>query len=192
MEPEIIKDKLRSYFEGESSLEDERILHEYFGSEEIDKQFLPFREFFTGLKELKNRPGTIQEEELMDFILEHEHREKIRYRKFWKIVTGVAAMLLIALMAVQYTANRQNWSDTYTDPDQAYDAAVHTLHFVAGKYHEGLAQLEPVSKINQAIRPMTKSINMINKGFEEMRNVGKIAEETERQQVSDTTLKNNL
>ena len=174
MEPETIKYKLQKYFEGESSLEDERILHDYFRSVQIDEQLLPHQHFFAGLNGMKDQQIQIQEEDLMDFILENEHREKLRYRKFWQIVTGVAAMLLIALLVVHYTHDRQNWDDTYTDPDQAYATAVQTLRFVAGKYQEGMAQLQPVNKLNQAVKPMNKSLDLINKGFYEMKSIEKV------------------
>lgn len=165
MEPEVIKYILQKYFDGESSLEDERILHHYFRSDQIDREFLPYRDLFAGLSGIRDLEISIHEEDLMDFILENEHQEKTRYRKLWQIVTGVAAMLLIALFVVYYTNDKPNWKDTYTDPDQAYATAVQTLHFVAGKYREGLAQLKPVSKFNQAIEPMSKSLDLLKKGF---------------------------
>lgn len=173
MEPEIIKYKLQKYFEGESSLEDERILHDYFRSDETDEELLPYRDLFAGLKGMKNHEKQISEEDLMDFILENEHQEKTRYRKRWQLVTGIAAVLLIALLVVHYTNDKPKWKDTYTDPDQAYATAVQTLRFVAGKYQEGIAQLQPVSKLNQAVEPMNKSLDLLNKGFYEMRNLEK-------------------
>jgi hypothetical protein len=37
------------------------------------------------------------EEEIMDFILENENREKTRYRWLWQTVTGIAASVIIVL-----------------------------------------------------------------------------------------------
>ncbi len=174
MEPETIKCKLQKYFEGESSLEDERILRDYFRSDEINAEFLPYRDLFTGFGDLRALKKQIREEELMDFILEHEHREKNRYRKLWQMVTDVAAVFIVALLAFHYIHEKTRWKDTYTDPDQAYSVAVQTLHYVAGKYQEGMSQLQPVSKLNQAVRPMTKSLDLLNKGFSEIENPGKL------------------
>jgi hypothetical protein len=174
MEPEVIKYILQKYFDGESSLEDERMLHEYFRADQTDKELLPYRDLFEGLSRIGTSEVKIQEEDLMDFILENEHQEKTRYRQLWQIVTGVAAMLLIALSVVYYTSDRPNWEDTYTDPDQAYATAVQTLHFVAGKYREGLAQLKPVSKLNQAVEPMNKSLDLLSKGFYKIENLQKL------------------
>lgn len=180
MEPETIKNKLQKYFEGESSLEDERILHDYFRSNKIDAAFLPYRDLFAGLESMKSYDKQLHEEDLMDFILENEHREKIRYRKFWQIVTGIAAALMIALLVVHYTKDKTNWKDTYSDPDQAYAVAAQTLHYVAGKYREGISQLQPVSKLNHAVQPMNKGFGLLNKGFYEMENLDKLTKKQKK------------
>jgi hypothetical protein len=181
MEPEVIKYKLQKYFDGESSLEDERILHDYFRSDQIDEELIPYRDLFAGLSGIRDHEIKIHEEDLMDFILENEHQEKARYRKLWQIVTGVAAMLLIALLVIHYANDKPNWKDTYTDPDQAYTTAVQTLHFVAGKYREGLAQLKPVSKLNQAVKPMNKSLDLLNKRFYEIENLQKLNDKIKKE-----------
>lgn len=180
MEPEVIRQKLQKYFDGESSLKDERILHDYFRSEEIDSQFLSYRDLFTGLEKMKDAEIPVHEEDLMDFILENEHREKIRYHKFWQLA-GIAAVLLIALFTVHYNNDKAAWKDTYEDPRQAYETAIQTLHFVAGKYQEGIAQLEPVNKLNQAVKPMNKSIGILNKGFYQMENLEKLNEKLNKE-----------
>jgi hypothetical protein len=122
-----------------------------------------------------------QGDDLMDLILENEHREKIRYRKFWQLVTGMAAALLITLLVVHYNNDQAAWKDTYQDPEQAYATAVQTLHFVAGKYQEGMVQLQPVSKLNEAAKPMNKSIGILNKGFYQMENLEKLNEKLNKE-----------
>lgn len=170
METEVIKDKLQKFLEGESSLKDEQILQNYFGSDLIDPQLLQYRDLFTGLEGMKKTTRAVPAEELMDFIIGHEQEEKVRYRRFWQMVTGVAAILLIALLATPLN-REENWEDTYSDPEQAYVAAVNTLQFVAGKYQEGMAGLQPVQKLNQAYQPVTKSLDLLNKGFQEMEKI---------------------
>lgn len=180
METEVIKYKLQKFFEGESSLEDEQILHNYFRSDLVDPQLLMYRTLFTGLEKMTKTEPHASGERLMDFIIEYEQREKIRYRRFWQIVTAMAAALLIALLVVPPT-DRSGWKDTYTDPDQAYTAAVNTLQFVAGKYQEGIARLQPVQKLNQAYKPMTKSLDLLNKGFQEMQKFENLNEKLNRE-----------
>ncbi len=176
MKPEIIKHKLQKYFEGESSLEDEKLLAEYFRSDQIDAELLHYRELFAGFDELRTAETESMEDNLMDYIMEAEHREKTKYRHLWQSVSGIAAALLIALLVVNYNNDKPNWKDTYSDPQQAYVEASRTLHYIAGKYQKGLAQLQPVKKLNEATKPMNEGLTVINKGFQEVGKIEKINE----------------
>jgi len=72
METNRVKELLENYFEGQTSLEEENMLHDYFASGEIDAELLPYKELFGGLKELQQDTSSVHEDDLMDFILESE------------------------------------------------------------------------------------------------------------------------
>ena len=162
MEPEIIKNKLQKYFDGESSTKDEKILRDYFCSGKVDEELLAYRGLFEGINELANREAVLPEEELMDFILENEHQEKTKYRRLWQTVSGVAAILLIALLVVNYNNDRRNWKDTYADPEQAYAEASQVIQYMAGKYQKGMNHLQPVGKLYEAVKPMDKGLSTLD------------------------------
>ena len=174
METERIKQLMERYFEGQSNRNEETQLHDYFASNKIDAELLPYRVFFQGIEEMKSKPDSKLEDELMDFILESEHREKTKLRYLWQSVSVVAAVVLIALLVVNYSQNRSTWKDTYSDPNQAYVEASKTLQFVSEKYQKGLAQLRPLDKVRQAVQPLDKGMNSVNKGFQEMKNLKQI------------------
>ncbi len=174
MKSEHIKQILKRYFDGESSLHEERELRKYFMSEAVDDELLPFRDLFSGLEELKPAGNNNMEDTLMDFIMESELEEKNKYRRLWQTVTGIAAALLITLLVFNYTNDRSSWKDTYSDPEQAYTEASKTLHYMAGKYKKGIAHLQAVQKLDKAVQPMNKGIEAINKGFVELEEVKQI------------------
>jgi hypothetical protein len=87
----------------------------------------------------------------------------------WQIVTGVAASVILVMLAVNYYTSSNQWSDTYSDPQQAYAEASKTLEFVAGKYNKGLASLSPVGKLGEATAPLQTGISKLNKGFEHLK-----------------------
>lgn len=174
METERIKQLLERYFEGESTAAEEAQLYAYFSSGEVDAELLPYCELFGALDELQSRPNEKLEEELMDFILENEHREKNKLRYLWQSISAVAAVLIIALLIFNYQQDRTTWKDTYTNPNEAYAEAARTLQFVGTKYRQGMAQLQPLQKYKQAIQPLNSGLSTLNKGFEEMDNLKEV------------------
>jgi len=128
---------------------------------------------FSGMKELSVDEDLGLGDDLMNYILESEHKEKLRYRWMWQIVTGVAASVILVMLAVNFYSSQNQWKDTFTNPDQAYSEASKTLEFVAGKYNKGLAQLKPIGRIENATDPYHSGMNTLNKGFEQMEKINK-------------------
>lgn len=181
MENNRIKELLERFFDGQSSLSEEQELQAYFGSEEIDAEFLPYAELFNGVSELQQDQQTISEDDLMDFILEHEHKEKGKLRYLWQTVSSIAAVLLIALLVYTSQQNKNQWKDTFNDPNIAYAEATKTLQFVAAKYHEGIVQLKPVEKVNKAVKPLDTSLQSVNRGFRQVEDLKQINEKLKQQ-----------
>lgn len=171
MESQRINILLQKYFEAESTLDEENELITYFTSGEIDEKLKMYIPMFSGMKKLSAEENTDLSDELMDYILESEHKEKVKYRWMWQMVTGIAASVIVVMLSVNYYNSRTQWKDTFTDPQQAYAEASKTLDFVAGKYNKGLAQLKPIGKIENAIDPLNSGLIFLNKGFGSMKEV---------------------
>lgn len=168
MESQKIHILLQKYFEAETNLEEENELINYFNSGEVDETLKVYIPMFVGLKDLPAEESAELGDDLMNYLLESEHKEKLRYRWMWQIVTGVAASVILVMLAVNFFSNQNRWDDTFKDPEQAYAEASKTLEFVAGKYNKGLAQLGPVGKIESAVSPLNSGMNKLNKGLNEM------------------------
>jgi len=183
MELREIRQILQKYFEGTSSEQEEQLLTDYFNSPAIDPELKEYQRFFAGLGELSGETrNEMLEEEIMDYILEKEYREKTHYRWLWQTVSGVAAALLIALLAVNLYSGGNQWKDTYSDPDQAYAEAATTLQLVAGYYQKGMEGLQPVKTINKASKPLNKSLNKLEKGFQEIQEIEGINKKLKKQE----------
>ncbi|MDB4582593.1 hypothetical protein N9164_05530 [Draconibacterium sp.] len=159
MELQEIQQLLQRYFNGDSSIEDERTLEAYFQSGEVAKEVAEYGEFFGGISELANVVDDSSiEEDVMDYILESEHQEKKRFRKLWINVTGIAASVIIVLGGFLFYQEQQKpFKDTFDDPDQAYAYAEQTLQFISGKYSKGFAELSNFDKLRKANDPVKKS-----------------------------------
>jgi hypothetical protein len=162
---------LKKYFDAETTLAEENELINYFGSGEVKDELKAYVPMFTGLKKVPDTENPGLGEDLMNYILESEHKDKLRFRRMWQIVTAVAAAVIVILLAVNFFSSRNHWNDTYTDPDQAYAEACKTLAFVAGKYNKGLAQLKPIGKIEDATAPFDSGMKILDKGFKKLESI---------------------
>lgn len=168
-----VKRLLQIYFNGESTFDEERRLEAYFRSENVAEELSEYSEFFGGISELANTTddSTI-EEDVMDYILENEHKAKKHYLGMWKMVTGIAASIIIVLGGILFYEQQQKpFSDTFDNPDEAYAYAQETLEFVSGKYKKGLSELANFEKLQIANKPLKKGITPVNEFY---RNVEKM------------------
>ena len=169
MESQNIHILLQKYFDAETSLAEENELITYFTSGEVDESLKMYVPMFSGMKELLADENPDLGDDLMNYILESEHKEKVKYRWMWQMVTGVAASVIVVMLAVNYYAGSNQWKDTFSDPKQAYAEASKTLEFVASKYNKGLASLTPVRKLEEATVPLQTGISKLNKGFGQLK-----------------------
>ncbi len=168
MESQRIDLLLKKYFDAETTLPEENELINYFRSESVEESLKQYIPLFRGLKETASIEIPGLEDDLMIHILELEHREKGKYRLRWLIVTAAAASLILAMLGVNYYHYRNQWRDTYSNPEQAYAVASQTLDFVAGKYSQGMAQLRPVGKIENAATPLFSGMKTLDKGLRKL------------------------
>lgn len=162
-----VKKLLQQYFNGESTLEDERKLTAYFQHENVADEVLEYAEFFGGISDLKTTiDDTTIEEDVMDFILENEHKDKKHYLGMWKIVTGIAASIIIVLGGILFYEQQQKpFNDTFDNPEEAYVYAQETLQFMSGKYSKGLAEFSNFEMLQKANKPLKKGIAPVNEFY---------------------------
>ena len=168
MKTEEVKQLLQRYFNGDSSDIEEKQLDAYFQSGKVAEELEEYAEFFGGISELAEiADDPTIEEDVMDYILENEHREKTHYRSMWKVVTGIAASVIIVLGGFLFFQEQQKpYEDTFKDPEKAYAYATETLQFISGKYNKGLAELSNFDKLKVASKPIKKGTAPIIEFYE--------------------------
>ena len=176
-----IEQILQKYFEGECSKKEEQLLINYFQSDSIHPNLEEYKMFFQGIGELSDRRNLEFEEQIMDHILEKGQEEKRKFRWHWQTVSGVAAALLIAILAINLDDSSPRWKDTYSDPNKAYAEAKVTLQFIAGQYQKGMTALQPVKLLDEASEPLQNGMSLVNKGFNEIRKVEQVNEKLKKQ-----------
>ena len=173
METKEVKHLLQRYFNGNSTLEEERKLEAYFQSGTIDPELEQYRDFFGGINDLADTiDDSSIEDDVMNYILENESKDKKKYRWLWQTVTGVAASVIIVIGGLFfYQQNNQPYEDTFENPEMAYAYAEDALEYVSAKYNKGLAELSNFDKLEEAQKPLKKGIEPVNAFFENVKQI---------------------
>jgi hypothetical protein len=174
MDTNLIKNLLAKYFEGNTTLEEEKVLLTYFTQESIiDTDLLPLKNQFmifqTGkdfkfdVLSLKSKIAG-QIDDLNQQIKTVPKRLTI-YR--FLIAASIALMIGIAAVFVYQTKNN-NVKDTFTDPQLAYNETQNALLYVSHKMNKGIEPLANMSKFNtgtenlKSLEKMDQSLGMLN------------------------------
>lgn len=179
-----IEKLLEKYFSGESTLEDEKALREFFSRDDVPANLVKLRPYFGFLQAERSieLPNADFDARITSRLKEPKLVRLMDLRRPWIYwVSGVAASVLILVAVfVRFDPLTRPVKDTYQDPQVAYHEATKILLFVAGKFNKGASRLEPVSRIETGINSL-KPVSALNKGLSEIN----------RLEILDTTNEQN-
>ena len=176
-----IRELLDRFYLGETTLEEERRLQEYFSSTSVPEEFIPDRDLFRSMdsgNEAIHVPGTLNQKILAG--IDREERKITRTRSISVFsLSGLAAGLLVVIAL--YTGYFSNGSsarlalqDTYESPQDAYEEAKRTLAYVSAKLNTGTGELKHVQQVSKVASDPLKSLSKINKGSKGLSLLGQI------------------
>lgn len=182
MKSEEVKILLQKYFEGATTLGEERLLSEFFSQEQLPEELKPYREWFAGLRVEAGIPFMDAGDPVKPFmeagdplftaagikamILEKERRQRGRVKSMRYTLMGIAASLLVAMGSLFWYQQQPDYRDTFDDPEEAMVVAGETLAFVSAKYNKGLEKLAALEKLSESVQPARKHLGTLKKGFE--------------------------
>ena len=95
---------IERFFEGETSLEEEHWLYNYFAqATDLPEALVPYREVFTAFGELADTeavtptPANPKEAESLQTVTATIHTTPPKQRRLWQTLSGIAAMLALVL-----------------------------------------------------------------------------------------------
>jgi hypothetical protein len=163
-----IEKLLVKYFEGETSLAEERTLREFFLKENIPAHLLELREQF-GLfeSEAKEELPDDFDEKLFDEIDNQERSKKTGRRMTIYYISSVAATILILITVfVRFDTFRSDPVYNDRDAEIAFNEASRILYFVSDKFNKGAGPLGKVARFDQGVnnlKPVKKFDEGVNK-----------------------------
>lgn len=192
MKEERLKELLEKYYNGETSLEEERILSELFCGDETIPGYEAEKEIFRHYGEMTIIPAPADdlEKKIMDSIDGYEMKRKQTLRRV-RLYSSISIAAAIALFAVFYFFLKQKAEprDTFSDPRIAYTETVRVLNEVSLKLNRGMEELKPVALISSSarasLRSVKRSASMLKTNLKPMNVVNKLSE------VNDGIIKNN-
>ena len=141
MKEDTIRHLLEKYYSGETDVNEEKILEDYFMHDEVSAEFSVDKEVFCHLAEMKeNDEITVpvgMEKRISDNIDMWEKQGKAnkpRYYTLYKYVSGIAAAAVILICISVFMPKNQDDSavmkDTFDNPQEAYMATENACSFL--------------------------------------------------------------
>ncbi len=181
---EKVRKMLERFYQGETTLEEEKALQDYFSSTTVPEELLPDRELFETFGSADESIAVPRDlnKKILDTIDRVERKEVRTRRISIYSLSGLAAGLL-ALIAVYVfflrTDDAVNYAsfqdtDTYEDPMEAYEEAKRTLAYVSDKLNYGTSELKHMQQVSKTTTDPLKSLSKINKGSRELILLGQL------------------
>jgi hypothetical protein len=178
-----IRKLLDRFYTGETTLEEEQILQDYFSSTSIPEELMPDRDLFRSLGNASDSVAVPEgmNQKILD-VIDQQEKKLVRTRRISVFsLSGLAAGLLvvIALYMGYFRADRpgmlaHQMTDTYENPQDAYEEARRTLAYVSAKLNTGTSGLEHVKQVSKTTSDPLKSLSKINKGTKELSLLGQL------------------
>lgn len=177
MDQKKIEILLQRFYNGESTLEEENFLREFFSDQNNvpenlraeQEQFMMFRDAMNTGKPSEDFFNRL--ENLIDDQSDKEIR-LTRRRRLYQVVSMAASIILfvgiyIAVVKIRTPKPVPVLADTYKNPQLAYEETQKVLLYVSGKLNQGTDQLKNFSKLNEPGKQL-KSFKKLDDGLSKL------------------------
>lgn len=172
-----IKSLLNAYYEGKTTVREEKCLHEFFRQAEVPQEFAADRKLFLSLSsfkedaeipsELKSRMATCIDQWEQEERIQLPYRKRASHRILLRHCMSIAAGLFLVISIGTYLYHHSQLDsfpeDTCTSPEEAYAEAQKALLLFSHSLNKGLAQVEKAEKTTGKVKEVVeKHVNNFN------------------------------
>jgi hypothetical protein len=152
-----IEELLEKYYNGETSIDEERKLHWYFQTHDIPMHLKPDAELFRSNYKRSTEEAAPELTEKLAKLLDGQDKKSrfIIPVKSLRWISGIAASIVILFslwlgFGRDILHNRIKFADTFDDPKIAYQESTKALLLVSEKLNAGTKDLQQLKKYNQS------------------------------------------
>lgn len=181
---EKVRKMLERFYRGDSSLEEERSLQDFFSSNSVPEDLLADQELFKAFVDTGESievPVDLNSK-ILDTIDAAEkastRTKRISLYSFSGLAAGLLALIAVYVFFLRndepVLLSAQQEVDTYADPMLAYEEAKRTLAFVSVKLNSGTKEIKHMQQVSKTTGDPLKSLSKINKGSRELVLLGEL------------------
>ncbi|MDR0843939.1 MAG: hypothetical protein LBN71_01870 [Tannerella sp.] len=157
-----IEQLLKKFYDGDTTLEEERLLKEYFvDGKKVEERWKNDQQLFwflfVGQRQMAPPPGLSKRLEKSITQMTKPQRIPLRKKAIFYWISSVAAVILICI-GLFFTVREPSQpvlADTFDDPTEAAVAAGQALAFMSAQLNKGLDRVadaeQKVEKVNQVL-----------------------------------------
>lgn len=189
MNEEELNKLIEKYYNGDSTVEEEDVLRDYFRqSDNIPEGYEAEKAIFSFYAESADytEPSVDLEARILAGIDSTERKNGLQSIKRYLPLMSAAAGLLILVGCYFFYVNKTESHDTFKDPQIAYAETIKILRDVSVRLNRGSEALEPVGKINEMTKRSFETINKSTKYVEKnLKNLDRIQKAIEKNKSSE-------
>jgi hypothetical protein len=183
MNSEEIKRLLEKYYSGESSLEEELVLRNYFGKPDVSEELTNEKAIFRYYQDLSEIPEpSVGFEDRIVSAVEGIDNKSVRFknRRIFGMIAGIAATILIITGSYFFFINRSGPAETFSDPEIAYAETIKILYAVSSRLNQGTKELERINSMRdvtrESIETISKSASSLTQVYKPLDDLSKSSE----------------
>ena len=173
MEYKEIEELLNRYLEGETTLEEEAFLKDYFSKPGLSQEHAEMQEMFRYFADKKDEaapPFDIRDQLTMLVENESKFENRNRFRNIIAWAGSAAAVLVISSGIFQYVNRPETFvKDTFKDPRLAYIETKRALLLISKTMNRNTSGLKYLAKVDESFEHMRK-MGEINKMVDAVKN----------------------
>jgi len=187
MSSEEIKRLLEKYYEGATTSGEELLLKKFFSMENVPTDLRSDQEIFRYYMQAAEipEPSADFEKKIISAIESEElDSDRIKRRRLFVTLSGIAAALLIITGSYFFFTNRSEPRDTYSDPEVAYAETMKILYQVSARLNKGTKALGHLSTLQdetqKTMETVGRSTAKIENSMKPLENVFETIRQTDR------------